>query len=152
MVSQDYEDLFRALNAFRIKYLVVGAHAVAFYTEPRFTKDMDVWVPPVLNDTRRVYRALQAFGAPLKAMKPDDFEDPSMILQIGLAPVRVDIMMDLPGVSAQEAWRRRKRTRYGKTPICILGLAELMRAKKAAGRPQDKLDLRRLLGRRFRPG
>lgn len=143
MVSEDYEDLFKILNAYKIKYLIVGAHAVMFYSEPRFTKDMDVWIPGSLNDPKRVHKALSTF-APLKGLKPSDFRDPDLILQIGLAPVRVDILGSLLDVSAEEAWRNRKRSRYGKTPIHILGLKELIKTKKAVGRPQDHLDLIRL--------
>lgn len=147
MISQDYEDLFSILNACKVKYLVVGAHAVAYYTEPRFTKDIDVWIPAILNDPQRVFRALRTFGAPLRGLTTKDFEDPTMILQIGVAPVRIDILVALPGVSAKEAWRHRRRTRYGKTPIAVLGLEELIKAKKAAGRPQDQLDLSKLMTR-----
>ena len=147
MISSDYEDLFNILNVYKVKYLVVGAHAVMFYSEPRFTKDLDVWVPVALNDPKRVYEALKAFGAPLRDVKPEDFQDPTMFLQIGVAPVRVDILVDLPPVSAREAWKHRRRNRYGKTPIYILGLDELIWAKKASGRPQDKLDVAKLLKR-----
>ncbi len=148
MVSQDYEDLFSALNAHKIKYLVVGAHAVAFYAQPRFTKDLDVWIPASLNDPQHVFAALKAFGAPLRELSPEDFQDPSMFLQIGVAPVRIDILTSLQGVSAEAAWRHRRRSRYGKAAIHVLGHAELIKAKKAAGRPQDKLDLAKLLRRK----
>ena len=145
MISRDYEELFSTLNTYKIKYLVVGAHAVVFYTQPRFTKDLDVWIPAALNDPHRVFQALKAYGAPLRNLNPDDFKDPTMFLQIGVAPVRVDILVNLPGVTAAEAWKHRKRSRYGKTSINILGLQELIKAKQASGRPQDKLDLAKLL-------
>jgi len=145
VISRDYEELFSTLNTYKIKYLVVGAHAVVFYTQPRFTKDLDVWIPAALNDPHRVFQALKAYGAPLRNLNPDDFKDPTMFLQIGVAPVRVDILVNLPGVTAVEAWKHRKRSRYGKTSINILGLQELIKAKQASGRPQDKLDLAKLL-------
>ena len=144
MVSPDYEDLFKTLNAFKIKYLVVGAHAVIFHSEPRFTKDMDVWIPMELNDSEAVYEALKAFGAPLKQMTPENFQDPNMIFQMGVIPVRIDIMVNLPGVDASTAWENKKRNRYGRTPIHVLGKNELIKSKKAAGRSQDKLDIERL--------
>ena len=147
MISSDYEDLFSTLNAHKIKYLVVGAHAVMFYTQPRYTKDVDVLIPAALNDPQRVYGALKAFGAPLRGIAPEDFQNPEMFLQIGVAPVRIDILVDLKGISVQEAWKHRKRSRYGKTPINLLGLAELIEAKKATGRPQDALDLAKLRAR-----
>ena len=145
MLSSDYEDLFSTLNAYKIKYLVVGAHAVIFYSQPRFTKDMDVWIPAALNDPPRVYAALKVYGPPLKGLVPEDFHSPTMMLQIGVAPVRIGILGSLSGVEAEEAWKHRKRSRYGKTTINILGLAELIKAKQASGRPQDRLDLKKLL-------
>lgn len=144
-VSSDYEDLFRALNTNKIKYLIIGAHAVIFYTEPRFTKDIDIWIPPELNKVENVYQAFKDFGTPLKNFSPEDFADKKMILQIGVAPIRVDIFIDLPGVLWRRAWTNRKRSRYGKTPIHILGVHELILAKRNAGRPQDQLDLKKLL-------
>ncbi len=144
MVSSDYEELFSTLNAYKIKYLVIGAHAVAFYAQPRFTKDLDVWIPAALNNSQRIYDALKAYGAPLRDLTPQSFVDPGMILQIGVAPVRVDIMTEVLGVTAQDAWKRRKKTRYGRTAIHVLGLSDLIKAKQASGRPQDKLDLAKL--------
>ena len=145
MVSRDYEDLFKTLNTHKIKYLIVGAHAVMFYTEPRFTNDMDVWIPWALNDADRVYAALKAFGAPLRSIKPNDFKDPTTILQIGVAPVRIDVLTNITGISIESAWKNKIRSRYGKTPIYILGRYDLIKTKRAVGRPQDKLDLAGLL-------
>ena len=143
-INRDYEELFKILNGYRVKYLVVGAYAVMHYTEPRFTKDIDVWIIPEINDPQNVFDALRKFGAPLKEVKPDDFKDKRMILQIGIPPIRIDIMIDVPGIEFQEAWRNKKKVRYGKTPINILSEKELIKAKETAGRPQDKLDLKRL--------
>ena len=145
MLSPDFREFARLLNKNDVQYLVVGGYAVALHGHPRYTKDLDVWVPAALNDPQHVYEALKAFGAPLRGITPEDFQDPKMFLQIGVAPVRVDILVGLPGVSAEEAWKHRTRSRYGKTPIHVLGLAELIKAKKATGRPQDRLDLAKLL-------
>ena len=142
--ASDYEELFKILNACRIKYLVVGAHAVSYYAEPRFTKDLDVWIGPEINDPNRVFAALRQFGAPLSGMSPADFQDRKMILQIGVAPVRIDILMKVPGVSFLSAWRNRKKVRYGRTAIHVMGLTDLIKAKEKAGRPQDLLDLSKL--------
>lgn len=139
-VPSDYEDLFKILNACRIKYLVVGAYAVMYYAEPRFTRDIDIWVIPQMNDVDKICEALKKFGAPLRGIKPQDFNDKRMILQIGVAPVRVDILLDIPGVSFQSAWKNKRKIRYGRTPVYILGKNDLIAAKKKAGRPQDKID------------
>jgi hypothetical protein len=148
VLSSDYEDLFSTLNTYKLKYLVVGAHAVMFYTVPRFTKDLDVWIPAALNDPQRVYKALKAYGAPLEGLTPSDFQNPKMFLQIGVAPVRIDILVGVPGLSAEEAWKHRRHSRYGKVSINILGLAELIKTKRNIGRPHDKLDLQQLMRRK----
>ncbi len=140
-VHSDYEDLFKTLNAYRIKYLVIGAYAVMYYAKPRYTKDIDIWIMPEINDIDKIYEALKKFGAPLKGIKPENFTDRQMILQIGIAPVRIDILLKVPGISFPSAWRRKKRIRYGQTPIYILGKKDLIATKKEAGRPQDKIDL-----------
>lgn len=143
-ISSDYEDLFKILNEFKIRYLLVGGYAVMYYTEPRYTKDIDIWIMPELNDVDKVFSALAKFGAPLTSLTPEDFRDKKMILQIGVAPVRIDIMMDVGGVSFKQAWKNRKRTKYGKTSINVIGVKDLLCAKRKSTRPQDKLDAERL--------
>ncbi|MEK7475762.1 MAG: hypothetical protein AAB152_09030 [Candidatus Coatesbacteria bacterium] len=145
--NRDFEELFRSLNAHRIKYLVVGAYAVMHYSVPRFTRDIDIWIPPELNDPRKTHRALTAFGAPMKDVRPEDLTDKNNILQIGVEPIRIDILTSIEGLSPERAWRTRAQGRYGKARIAILGLSELIMTKRAAGRPQDKLDLAMLAKR-----
>ncbi|MEK7288221.1 MAG: hypothetical protein AAB091_06655 [Elusimicrobiota bacterium] len=144
-ISSDYEDLFKILNACKIRYLIAGAYAVIYYTEPRFTKDLDIWIIPGLNQAEKVYAALKKFGAPLRNIQAKDFANKKWIYQIGVAPVRIDIMMDVPGAPFERAWKNRKKVRYGKTPVGILGLRDLIQAKKKSARPQDLLDLEQLL-------
>ena len=143
-LSSDYEDLFKTLNGYKIKYLIVGAYAVIYYTEPRYTKDIDVWVFPDLNDNQRVYDALKKFGAPLSGINPEDFKNKKMIYQIGVAPIRIDIKMDVEGLNFKKAWENRKKILFGITPVHIVSLQDLIRSKKKMGRPQDLLDIQKL--------
>lgn len=143
-VCPDYEDLFKIFNAHKVRYLVVGAHAVIFYTEPRYTKDIDVWVIPELNDPHEVYAAMREFGTPHPDLRPEDFTNRKLIVQIGLSPVRIDILMNISGVAFEAAWRNRRRTVYGRTPINVIGREELLQAKAAAGRPMDRIDIAKL--------
>jgi len=143
-VCPDYEDLFKIFNSHGIKYLLAGGQAVIYYTEPRYTKDIDVWVIPEINDSDAIFKALKEFGAPLTDVSREDFSNKELIIQIGLAPVRIDILFDIEGVTFGHAWKNRKRVRYGKTSIFIMGLNDLIRAKKKAGRAQDVLDLEKL--------
>lgn len=144
-VNRDFCDLLRALNDARARYLVVGAHAVAFHAEPRYTKDLDVWVEATRANAARVWEALISFGAPLKGRSPADFADPRAVYQMGIEPNRVDIVMGIDGVTFRTAWRNRVTSSYGGVPFSVLGFRDLVRAKRAANRPQDRLDLAHLL-------
>jgi hypothetical protein len=141
MVNPDFRDLFAALNEAGANYLVVGAHAVAFYAEPRFTKDLDVWVEASPVNAPRIMAALLAFGAPLAAVSTADFQAPGAVLQIGVAPNRIDITTHIDGVAFEAAWPNRVATSFGDKSIWIIGRAELIQNKAAAARPQDLLDV-----------
>jgi hypothetical protein len=141
MVNRDFRDLFAALNDTGARYLVVGAHAVAFHAEPRFTKDLDVWVDASPANAPKVMEALHAFGAPLAGVSETDFATPAATLQIGVAPNRIDITTRIDGVSFEAAWPNRVATQFGDQHIHVIGRADLQANKMAAGRPQDLLDL-----------
>jgi hypothetical protein len=143
-VNPDFNDLFKTFNDCHVEYLVVGAHAVMFYARPRYTKDLDVWVNPTPENAQCVWNALADFGAPLQDVTVASFTDPDLVYQVGVPPNRFDIMMGLPGVTFAEAWAHREQSSYGGTPISIMGRQELIRVKRAAGRPQDLLDIQEL--------
>ena len=148
-ISSDYRDLFKVLNAHKVRYLIIGAYAVAFYTEPRYTKDLDLWVNNDVKNTQRLYKALIDFGAPLKDVSVENFTDEKMIYQIGVAPIRIDILMGAAGIKFENAWKNRKRTHYGGVPINILGIKELIYSKKKIKREQDVLDVKKLSNKNF---
>jgi hypothetical protein len=141
MVNPDFRDLFAALNDEQASYLVVGAHAVAFYAEPRFTKDLDVWVEASPINAPRILAALRTFGAPLAGVTEADFRESGAVLQIGVAPNRIDITTHIDGVAFEAAWPNRLSTVFGDQSIWIIGRTELMQNKAAVARPQDLLDL-----------
>lgn len=140
MVNADFRDLFAALNDAGARYLVVGAHAVAFYAEPRFTKDLDVWVEASPANARRLMAALHAFGAPMTGVTEADFTRPEVTLQIGVAPNRIDVTTHIDGVAFESAWPNRAQSMFGDQPIWLIGRSDLVANKQAAGRPQE-LDL-----------
>ena len=142
--NPDFKDLFATFNEESVEYLVVGAHAVAFYAEPRYTKDLDVWVKPSAENAGRVFEALKRFGAPLSDVTVADFTDPSLVFQMGVAPNRIDIMMGIAGLDFDSAWPNKRASTYGGIPIHVIGKDDLIGAKKASARPQDLLDLERL--------
>lgn len=143
-ISGDYRDLFKTLNRYKVKYIVVGAYAVVYYTQPRFTKDLDIWIRPDIENANKLYKALREFGVPLKDIQPESFTKSNTIYQIGVAPIRIDIMMTLRGVKFDVAWNNRKRTKYANVLINIIGVKELIKSKKSVKREQDILDLKNL--------
>lgn len=139
--NNDYKDLLRTFNAASVEYLVVGAHALAAHGHPRYSEDFDVWVRPVSDNAKRVYEALAQFGAPMDLVKVDDFWSDDVIFQIGVAPVRIDVITSISGVTWDEAWPGRVAGFYGDIPISVLGRAALLKNKRASGRPKDLLDV-----------
>lgn len=142
--NPDFKDLFSIFNEEKVEYLVAGAHAVIYFSEPRYTKDLDIWVNPTVENAIRVHAALARFGAPLKGISIDDFCDREMIYQVGIEPNRIDILMGIIGVEFNSAWVERVESTYDGIPIHIMGKESLRKAKKASGRPQDLLDLEKL--------
>jgi hypothetical protein len=75
------------LNAHRVKYLVIGAYAVAIHAQPRATKDLDILVKADAENAKAVFGALAEFGAPLQGLTPADFEEPGPFFRAsGLMP------------------------------------------------------------------
>ena len=143
-VNPDFRDLLSALSDAEARYLVVGAYAALLYIPPRYTKDLDVWIDATPENARKVYAALRAFGAPLSELRVEDLASPGIIFQIGVEPNRVDVLTSVEALGFAEAWERRKQTTYGGVPIQVLGFADLLRNKRAVGRPQDLLDVAEL--------
>jgi len=122
----------------------VGAYAVTFHAEPRYTKDLDIWVEPTPENAKKVWEALTAFGAPLDDVSVEDFGNQSLVYQIGVEPNRIDIMMNVPGVVFPEAWENRVESSYGEEKVNIIAIDDLILAKRTANRDQDKIDVKNL--------
>ncbi len=138
--NPDFRDLFRCLNDAGARYLVVGAYAVIFHTEPRYSKDIDIWVEPSPGNAENVFRALARFGAPLADLTMEDLTNVELVYQIGVEPNRIDILMDVKGLRFEDAWAHRAQSTYEDQPVSILSLEDTLASKVAASRPQDLLD------------
>ena len=139
-VNSDFSDLLRLFNAKNVRYLVIGGYAVTQHAEPRFTKDLDLWVSTETANAEAVYDALRQFGAPLTDLKADDFAKEGYFYQMGVPPLRVDILMGIPGVEFEEAWQRRVEILFDDLPVLFISRQDLITAKRASGRPQDLID------------
>ena len=142
--NSHFKDLLSALNACGAKYLVVGGYAVMLYTEPRYTKDLDIWIESSPDNAARVFRALAAFGAPLAGIHAEDFAVPDLIYQLGMPPTRVDILTSISGVAFEDAWPRRKAAVFGDIQTPFIGLGDLIANKRTTGRTTDLADCERL--------
>jgi len=143
-MNPDYRDLLAAFNAEGVEYLVVGAHALAAHGHVRATEDLDIWVRPVPDNAQRVIKALRSFGAPLQDLTEDDLTKKDLVFQIGMAPIRIDILTDVDGLDFNEAWAERLQTKFAGLPTAVLSREHLIRNKQATGRTQDLADLERL--------
>ena len=138
--NSDFKELFRDLNAGRVKYLIVGGYAVMKYAEPRYTKDLYIWVEASNQNAGRVFQALKEFGAPLSSVNERDFTNEDLVYQIGVAPNRIDILMYVSGVDFEEAWINRVEADFDGVPAHFISRDDLIAAKRAAGRAQDMID------------
>jgi hypothetical protein len=143
-LNPDFAEMLSALLSAKARFLVVGAYAVAHHAEPRFTKDLDIWVEPGRANAARVLAALREFGAPLKQLSIDDLCHDQTVYQLGVEPHRIDILTGIDGVRFRTAWPRRAKWRSGTLTIPVIGLQDLIRSKQATARPQDLLDLQHL--------
>lgn len=145
MRSRDYEEFVESLNRSGARYLIVGAHAVAFHARPRATKDLDLLIEPTRENAERVLAAVRRFLGTDLNLRPEDLSTPGRIVQLGVAPSRIDLLAAIAGVPEfGAAWERRVQGAFGEVAANYLSLDDLIEAKASAGRDQDKADLRSL--------
>lgn len=140
-MNPDFVDLLRAFVAADVRFLIVGAYALALHGRPRATGDLDIWVDPTPENAGRVMRALAAFGAPLTEISEEDFTSAGVTYQIGVPPGRIDILTELTGLTFAEAWPERLRRPFGDVDVDFIGRAAFIRNKRATGRPKDLGDI-----------
>ncbi len=140
-MNPDFVDLLRAFVAADVRFLIVGAYALALHGRPRATGDLDVWVEATPENAARVMRALAAFGAPLAELSEADFAREGVTYQIGVPPARIDILTELTGLSFAEAWADRVRRPFGDVEVDFIGRASFIRNKRAVGRAKDLGDI-----------
>ena len=143
-MNPDFKELLLTFNAHNVEYLIVGAHALAAHGHVRATKDLDVWVRPDEKNAQRVLRALSDFGAPTVDLTIDDLSRKDTIFQIGMPPLRIDIITDIDGVEFEDAWPDRLETVFGGVPAFVISRQHLITNKKTAARLQDLADVQQL--------
>ena len=140
-MNQDFLDLLRAFGAHSVRFMVVGAYALAVHGRPRATGDLDVWIDATPDNAVRVFAALLEFGAPVTDLSPEDLSAPGVVFQIGVPPGRVDILTQLSGLSFAEAWPSRLGAPFGPIEVDFIGREAFIKNKLATGRDKDRVDV-----------
>jgi len=143
-VQQDFKELLALFNDHRVSYMIVGGYALAFHGAPRFTGDLDIFVKPDRENAQRIVAALDAFGFASLGLTVDDFERPDQVIQLGVAPVRIDLITSITGVSWDDAYTGRVSSNFGGVPVHYIGREQFVSNKRAMGRIKDLADLEAL--------
>jgi hypothetical protein len=141
VIQPDFRELLALFNRHGVEYLIVGGYALAFHGAPRFTGDIDIYVRPDLANGARIVAALDDFGFGGLDIAADDFAAPHRVVQLGVAPVRVDLITSISGVDWDEAVAGRIAGDYGDVPVHFIGLTALIANKRATARVKDLADL-----------
>src|SRR5215216_7482012 len=140
LLNPDYRDILSVFAEEGVKYLLVGAYALAVHGHVRATGDIDLWVECNRENATRIMAALERFGAPLHQIEARDFETPGIVFQIGVAPRRIDILTSIDAVEFEEAWPQRQEVEVAGLQVPVIGRHHLLQNKRATGRPQDLAD------------
>ncbi len=143
-VQPDFKELLELFNAHKVEYMIVGGYALAFHGAPRFTGDIDIFVRSDTENALHVIDALSEFGFGDLGLKAEDFNFPDKVVQLGVPPVRVDLITSLTGVTWEEAYSHRTKGMFGDVSVYFIGLKEFISNKKATGRKKDLADLEAL--------
>ncbi len=145
-LAPDFSEFFALLTGHRVKFVVVGAYALALHGAPRYTGDLDILVQPTHDNAGRLLTAIREFGFPSDALTPDSVVAASCLIQMGTPPVQLHIMSAIDGVSWESVWAGRDVAVLGGLEIPFIGRHEFIENKRAAGRPKDLADIEALAG------
>ncbi len=144
LLNAEFKEMLSVLSEEGVDFLLIGAYALAVHGVPRATGDLDLWIRCRPDNALLAHRALAKFGAALEGIQPEELSQADSVIQIGIAPCRIDILTTIDGVDFEEAWSRRFITSIAGLQIPVLSREDLVRNKRATGRTQDKADLEAL--------
>lgn len=140
-MNSDFVDLLRLFAAHKVRYLIVGGYAAMRYSQPRFTKDLDVWLEPSIENSKNILAAFRDFGMPMIDVTPEDFSREGLQYMVGRTPVLFDFLTSLPQMNFAQCWDHKTTEQEAGFAVHYLGVNELIRAKTIANRPQDLIDI-----------
>jgi hypothetical protein len=140
-LEEDLREFVELINALEVRYLVVGAFAVAYHGYPRYTGDIDLFIEPSIENAQKIMMAIEQFGFGDIGLSVEDFLQDNQVIQLGFAPNRIDLLTFLTGVNFTEAWENRERGEIAGLNVSIISKELLKRNKAASGRSKDLADL-----------
>lgn len=140
-IQSDFKELLELFNANKVEYVIVGGYALAFHGAPRFTGDIDLFVSSDRDNAKRILAALKQFGFGSLELSEEDFTCPDRVIQLGVPPVRIDIMTSLTDLSWQRVASNKVACSYGNTQVYFISKEDLISNKKALGRKKDLADI-----------
>jgi len=140
MLNEDYRDMLHALSEEKVRFLLVGAYALAAHGYPRATMDIDIWVMPTPDNAEAVLRSLRRFGTPLNNLTREDLQKDGTIFQIGVAPRRIDIITSATGLQFENTYQNSIPVNIEGIEVRIPSIDDLIINKKATGRTKDLAD------------
>ena len=144
MLNEDYKEMLQLLLEEHVDFMIIGAYALGTHGYPRATGDIDIWVKPNNINSKKLYKALARFGAPLDQIQIDEFSTEGIIFQIGVIPRRIDIITKIDGVTYEEADEDKIIVEIEGLKIPVISLEKFIRNKMATGREKDELDIKTL--------
>ena len=143
-VQKDFKELLELFNGHNVEYMIVGAYALAYHGAPRFTGDIDIFIHPSPENAQKILSALADFGFGSLNLKIEDFKNPNSVVQLGVPPVRIDIITSITAVDWEEADKGKRKGLYGDVPVYFLGREQYIANKRAVGRKKDLADIESL--------
>ena len=143
-LSSDLREFIHLLNTKSVRYVIVGAWALAFHGRPRYTGDLDIFVARDQNNADRLMEVIEAFGFGQSGIKQNDFLQVDHVIQLGREPNRIDILTGISGVAFDEAWESREQGNFSDGVIFVISRGLLIKNKRAANRDKDQADIKLL--------
>jgi predicted nucleotidyltransferase len=140
-IPEDFKEFIVLLNDKQVRYLIIGGYAVGFHSRPKFTNDIDVWIENSLENAQRLLAVLQEFGFASLEISADDLMNPDKVIQLGYAPVRIDIITGLSGIDFSKAYANKVIGKYLGITTNFISREDLVASKKLAGRKKDFDDI-----------
>lgn len=143
-VEKDFRDFIASLNEFDVHYLIIGGFAYSFYVEPRYTKDIDILIEQSKENALKILNSIHHFGFEDIGLTEKDFLESGQIIQLGMEPVRIDILTSVKGMEFSKLWKNRVQGRYGDIRVYFISKQDLIKCKQNSGRKQDLADVEKL--------